>query len=269
MVFRRSLSLKRTLQSTPRLALSAFAVVVVFSVSLYIASVRLDPERSQQDGRAPTFTQAVAARASPSRDIVLAYVDSAFVDMALNFHGTSLQRHHITNFLFVSSDHACCHRLREASLPCHVHKLDRAAGLASQYGSRDFIRKMNYRTDVILMALEHGYTVLHTDTDVVFLRNPFDYLRPLTCDIAIMVEMPGLFNAGFVYVRPTRVGIDTYRRMRTVAEKSQLVDDQTQLNAVIKNLQVGSNCFCWFVWISALVLCCRLYDLSKSHRLLS
>ena len=246
--------IKRTVQSTHRLALLAFAVVVVFSASLYFASVRLDPERPQQDGHVPSFTEAVAARASPSRDIIIAYVDSAFVDMALNFHGTSLQRHHIINFLFVSSDHACCRRLREASLPCHVHKLDRAAGLASQYGSRDFIRKMNYRTDVILMALEHDYTVLHTDTDVVFLRNPFDYLRPLTCDIAIMVEKPGLLNAGFVYVRPTREGINTYRRMRNVAERSKLIDDQTQLNAVIKSLQVCSNCFCWFVCLDIRVV---------------
>ena len=253
MAILRRLSLTRTSQSTRRVALPAGVLVVVFSASLYFASVRLESERSQQDEHAPTFMQVVAARASPNRDIIIAYVDSAFVDMALNFHGTSLQRHHITNFLFVSSDHASCRRLRNASLPCHVYKLDPAAGVASQHGSRDFIRKMNYRTDVILMALEHGYAVLHTDTDVVFLRNPFDYLRHLTCDIAIMLEMPGLLNAGFVYVRPTSEGIEIYRRMRTVAEKSPLVDDQTQLNDVVKSLQV---CLCWFVWISALCLCC-------------
>ena len=195
-----------------------------------------------------TFLENVAARASTKKDIIIAYVDSAFVDMALNFHTTSLQRHNITNYLFVSSDLKCCDTLRRSNLPCHVHKLDRSAELASQYGSRDFIRKMNYRTDVILEALENGYTVLHTDTDMVFLKNPFEYLRPLACDIAVMLEKPGLYNAGFVFVRPTRDGVAIYRRMRSDAATHPLMDDQTQLNYAISNLQVCKSCSCWLLF---------------------
>ena len=192
-----------------------------------------------------TFLESLAERASPDKDVIIAYVDSAFIDMALNFHATSLTRHKITNYLFISSDYKCCDVLREYGLPCYVHKLDKSSDQASKYGSRDFIRKMNYRTDVILEALENRYTVLHTDTDMVFMKNPFDYLRTVPSDIAVMMEKPGLYNAGFVFVRPTQEGVSIYRRMRADSIKRPFIDDQTQLNDAITVLKVCAKCFDW------------------------
>ena len=70
--------------------------------------------------------------------------------------------------------------LRNASLPCHRYTEDRATDVASTYQSPDFIRKMNIRTEMILDALSVGFTVLHTDLDVVFIRNPIPDLKVLS-----------------------------------------------------------------------------------------
>jgi len=39
------------------------------------------------------------------------------------------------------------------------------------------VRKMNIRTEMILDALVAGFTVVHTDLDVVFFRNPLPHLK--------------------------------------------------------------------------------------------
>ena len=39
---------------------------------------------------------------------------------------------------------------------------------------QDFLRKMNIRTYMILDALRLGYSVLHTDLDMYFMKNPFE-----------------------------------------------------------------------------------------------
>ena len=206
--------------------------------NLAMSSTQVTGDKSHNQAANATFLDSLAERASPDKDVIIAYVDSAFIDMALNFHATSLKRHKITNYLFISSDYKCCYVLRESGLPCYVHKLDKSSDQASKYGSRDFIRKMNYRTDVILEALENRYTVLHTDTDMVFMKNPFDYLRTVPSDIAVMMEKPGLYNAGFVFIRPTQEGVSIYRRMRADSIKRPFIDDQTQLNDAITDLKV-------------------------------
>jgi hypothetical protein len=109
--------------------------------------------------------------------IVLALVDSAFADMALNLYESSLRPNGIRNFLFVGAGRRACELLRNASLPCYHYTEDKDTEVASIYKSPEFIRKMNIRTDMILDALSVGFTVLHTDLDVVFLRNPLPDLK--------------------------------------------------------------------------------------------
>jgi len=44
-------------------------------------------------------------------------------------------------------------------------------------GELGVVRKMNIRTEMILDALVAGFTVVHTDLDVVFFRNPLPHLK--------------------------------------------------------------------------------------------
>jgi len=123
------------------------------------------------------FVAMLTRHSTPDKFIVLALVDTAFADMAVNLYESSLRPNGIDNFLFVGAGRRACEVLRNASLPCYHYTEDRATDVASTYQSPDFIRKMNIRTEMILDALSVGFTVLHTDLDVVFIRNPIPDLK--------------------------------------------------------------------------------------------
>lgn len=127
------------------------------------------------------FVEAIARRASADRFIVLALVDAAFADLAINLYEAHLRPNRLDNFLFVGAGRRACAILWNASLPCHHYAEDADAEIASVYLSRDFMRKMNIRTDMILDALNAGFTVLHTDLDVAMLRNPLPDIKVLHC----------------------------------------------------------------------------------------
>ena len=129
--------------------------------------------------KASTFVDMLAEHSSPDdKLIILAMTDYAFADMAVNMYETSFKRHGITNFLFVGAGKESCEFLiAKYSLPCFYYANDSSAKDASVYNSLEFIRKMNIRTIMIIEALQAGYTVLHTDTDVVFLKNPLPEIK--------------------------------------------------------------------------------------------
>jgi len=128
-----------------------------------------------------TYLHALDQQASPDRYIILALVDAAFVDMAINLYETSLRPNGIDSFLFVGVGRRVCEMMTSSSLsiplPCYHYVDDVAADKASVYMSSDFIRKMNIRTDMITEALNANFTVVHTDLDVVFFRNPLPHLK--------------------------------------------------------------------------------------------
>lgn len=182
------------------------AVAIIFVLSLlYLVYQVLHPpivDWSPDCTSNDAFIRAIAARASADRYVVLALVDSAFVDMAVNLYETSLRPNGIDNFLFVGVGERTCDELGNASalssatggrpLPCYHYTDVEGSETASVYLSADFLRKMNIRTDMIIDALAAGFTVVHTDLDVVFFKNPLpdlkvrlpSGLRPLTpCNV--------------------------------------------------------------------------------------
>ena len=68
-----------------------------------------------------SFVSALTALADADRCIVLAMVDDAFTDMAINFHEASLRAHHIDNFLFVGVGRKTCEVLTNLSIPCFYY----------------------------------------------------------------------------------------------------------------------------------------------------
>jgi len=121
--------------------------------------------------------KAISARASQDRYILLAMTDEAYADFAINFHEASLEPYHIDNYLFVGVGNSTCDVLHRHSLACYHYVNDPSAHRESSYGSADFTRKMNIRTDMILEALDANFTVVHSDVDVAFLADPFPELR--------------------------------------------------------------------------------------------
>lgn len=163
--------------------LKKFTVVksAVFVVITYVI-VGMNPDlhqsyRTLPSARSSSLVKAIKARASQDRYIILAMVDEAFTDMALNFYEASLRPHRIDNYLFVGVGDSTCDVLQRHSLACFRYVNDSNAGEASEFGDTKFIRKMNIRTDMILEALTANFTVVHTDVDVSFLANPFGEIK--------------------------------------------------------------------------------------------
>ena len=57
----------------------------------------------------------------------------------------------------------------------------------TRFETKDFILKSHVKTHLVLTALKLRYTVLLVDLDIVFLKNPIEFVRAQcgNCDIAI------------------------------------------------------------------------------------
>lgn len=183
------------------------------------------------------FVLTLAGRASPDRFVVLAMVDASFADMAINLYESSFRPNGIEHFLFVGTGSRTCRMLFDHSLPCFYYADDIDSDVASVYGSPDFIRKMNIRTEMILDALDAGFTVLHTDLDVVFLRDPVPDVKAIVgrADLAALRDS-SVYNAGFIVVRPTAFAKMVYERTKAMTLLNEKMDDQNALNAAIRHV---------------------------------
>jgi len=179
---------------TKRQVVLAIAVIGMLVLSF---SYQITKKASDLTSCSSAYIHALIRHASPDRLIVLAMVDAAFVDMAINMYEMTFRPNGIDNFLFVGVGCRVCELMNASTLPnplpCYHYTDDAAADRASVYLSSDFIRKMNIRTDMIIEALNAGFTVVHTDLDVVFYRNPLPYLkvahRPLSRLIALQFAL--------------------------------------------------------------------------------
>lgn len=218
------------------LALPILAFIVIFYVTRDDCS---DDQNVWLRHRTRDFVLSLSGRASPDRFVILAMVDAAFADMAVNMYETSFRPNGIDSFLFVGTGTRACAILAGHSLPCFHYADDADAEIASLYGTPGFIRKMNVRTDMILDALEAGFTVLHTDLDVVFLRNPVPELTGSnlsTADMAVLWDSSA-FNAGFLVVRPTAFSRMVYERTKAITLLNENIDDQKALNMAINHIR--------------------------------
>ena len=180
---------------------------------------------------------------SKDKVLILALVDTSFLDMTYNFYETSISKFNITNYLLIASDHQACEKLAASNIHCYVYMTDKNAATATVYRSRAFNQKMNIRTFMILDALKLGFTVLHTDVDIVFLKEPLRDLSSSSGDADLScLSDAGTCNAGFIYIKPTRFSIDVYTRMKEMALNTKL-DDQTALNKALRSAtkELGSS----------------------------
>jgi len=123
------------------------------------------------------FLQALTARADADRYIILTMVDESFSDMAINFYEASLRAYHIDNFLFVGVGRKICEILTNRSIACFYYADDSDASRPSDYSQKSFNRKVNIRDTAILEALTANFTVINSDADIAFLRNPLRHLK--------------------------------------------------------------------------------------------
>ena len=170
------------------------------------------------------------------------FVDMGAFEMSLNIHESSIAKHGIDNYLFLSTNRKLCQEFISRRINCFVFGSDPDSDEPSEYLHKDFVRKMNIRTSVLIDVLSMGYSILHTDTDVVFFDDPYRHLPCLDggsdCDMAVMWDWKE-FNAGFFFVRPTTQSIALLQSARRM--ENDRFDDQQALNAAIAIYKAKGN----------------------------
>ena len=158
------------------------------------------------EGKGENYTRRLHQIANPDKVIILALIDQGFIDVAINFWEISILPFNITNMLFVSLSSRACHVLTALNIPCHVYEDFSGGADDSNYMSPVFLKKMNTRTQFLLDALSQNFTILNTDTDVIFFKNPLPYFKCYNCNMEILEDgVRGILNAGFVYLRPSSI----------------------------------------------------------------
>ena len=188
------------------------------------------------DTRGSNFEAALAAIAI-NKTVILAMVDDSQEMSVRNFYQSSILPLGLSNTMFVSTSSTGCDKLWTLNFPCVVY--GNAPGGAAVYRQKAFLAKMNVRTNYTLRALELGYSILQTDTDVLYLKNPFPYFDCTACHIEAMQDgISGYINAGFVYIRATNLTVAVYRDMLHKAIHAPTSEDQRNLNNIVRGKKV-------------------------------
>ena len=182
------------------------------------------------------YIDALKEVVSEDNMVVLTLVDEGFTPMAVNFYLTCLKPHGIENYLVLTMHPDTCKKLTPYRIKCfqYISSIE-GNDEPSRFGSKIFIQKMNVRTDMIVDALKEGFSVLHTDSDVSFMKNPFEHINCSVghCDLAVLLDgSHDNYNAGFLLVHPSALPV--YQRMQQLARNNTRMTDQEQLNIAVR-----------------------------------
>lgn len=166
--------------------------------------------------------------------IILASTDDNFTEMTLNFWVTSILPLNITNILFLSASKSACRRLWGRNIPCFLY-LHREHLEASHPA---MAAQMAARAKLIYQALMSNFTVLLSDTDVYYFKNPWHYFT-MTSDMETLTDGSNgaeTVNGGFTLLRPTPGSLLVYQRMIKAQYESPNLTDHDALNNAIKSV---------------------------------
>ncbi|KAL0401044.1 UNVERIFIED_CONTAM: hypothetical protein Slati_4134300 [Sesamum latifolium] len=183
---------------------------------------KLPPSRaSDMPVRRDELQEALAAAAASTTDktVIIAIINKAYVegdkamlDLFLDGFWLGEGTRELTNqLLIVAMDQTSYERCRFLRLHCYKLETEGVDFMGEKvYMSADFNKMMWRRTLFLGDVLRRGYNFIFTDTDVLWLRNPFPYLsRNKTLDLQISTDKfngkewseSNPINTGFYMIR--------------------------------------------------------------------
>jgi hypothetical protein len=108
----------------------------------------------------------------------------------------------------------------------------------SDYGSSGFARTAAFKYVAALDILAAGRNALFVDGDIVFLRNPLDYLAEAImrsrADLLFQFEAPkNVYNTGFWFARCSSPVVQFLTRVRSALEEGRFACDQVAVNTLL------------------------------------
>ncbi|KAJ7961983.1 Glycosyltransferase [Quillaja saponaria] len=176
--------------------------------------------------------------------------DTSMLDLFINsFWLGEDTRSLLDHLLIVTVDRTAYDRCQFLKLNCFQLKTDGVDFEGEKiFMSQDFIKMMWRRTLFLLEVLKRGYNFIFTDTDVMWLRNPFVRLsHNETKDLQISTDMffgdtwnkKQLINTGFYYVQSNNKTIALFETWYGKKDNSTGMKEQDVLLDLIRHDIIG------------------------------
>uniref|UniRef100_A0A7N0URV7 Nucleotide-diphospho-sugar transferase domain-containing protein n=1 Tax=Kalanchoe fedtschenkoi TaxID=63787 RepID=A0A7N0URV7_KALFE len=195
---------------------------------------------------------------SQNRTLIVAVVNKAYVENEVysgsaTMLGTFLEsfwlgentRPLLDNLLLVAADQTTYDKCRFLRLNCYKMETDGVDfGGEKLYMSDDFIKMMWSRTQLLLNVLKLGFNFIFTDTDVLWLRNPFMNLsNDMNIDFQISCDdlnpnssfTDCQINTGFYFVRSNNRTIALFDKWHSMKDNSTGKKEQDVLVDLIRD----------------------------------
>ncbi|KAJ1439564.1 Nucleotide-diphospho-sugar transferase [Sesbania bispinosa] len=155
----------------------------------------------------------------------------------------------IDHLLIVAVDRTAYDRCQLLRLNCYKLETDGVDFEGEKlFMSQHFIKMMWRRTLFLLQVLKRGYSFVFTDTDVMWLRNPFTRLSMNESeDLQISTDMylgnpwseKNLINTGFYLVRSNNKIISLFEEWYSKKDSSSGKKEQDVLQSLIRSSIIG------------------------------
>ncbi|XP_073126055.1 uncharacterized protein At1g28695-like [Henckelia pumila] len=175
-----------------------------------------------------------------------AYVegDKSMLDLFLDGFWMGENTRNLTDhLLIVAMDQTSYERCRFLRLHCYKLETEGVDFVGEKlYMSQDFIKMMWRRTSFLMDVLKRGYNFIFTDTDVLWLRDPFPYLNPdHVPDLQISTDrfngnqfsIRNQINTGFYMIRSNNRTIALFEFWYSQKDNSTELKEQDVLQNLI------------------------------------
>ncbi|KAE8696916.1 hypothetical protein F3Y22_tig00110637pilonHSYRG00236 [Hibiscus syriacus] len=200
---------------------------------------------------------ALEGASMPNKTVIIAVVNRAYVEQTVDAETTMLDlflesfwlgedtRPLLDHLLLVTVDQTAHDRCVFKRLRCYRLETEGVDfGGEKVYMSREFIKMMWRRTLFLLDVLKRGYNFIFTDTDVMWLRNPFVKLGLNgTEDLQISVDKyygdprpdHNFINTGFYHIRSNNKTIALFDRWYSLKDNSTRRKEQDVLLDLLRH----------------------------------
>lgn len=207
------------------------------------------PQIVIQSTPADELESALQKASMPNKTVIITVVNKAYVtphkdnfpsmlDLFLeSFWLGEDTRPLLDHLLVVAVDQTAYDRCEFRRLRCYRLETDGVDFEGEKvYMSDDFIKMMWRRTVFLVDVLKHGYNFVFTDTDILWLRNPFPRLGTNeTEDLLISDDSSDspyaelLLNTGFYYIRSNNKTISLFEKWQSMKDNSTGMKEQDVL----------------------------------------
>jgi len=173
--------------------------------------------------------------------ILVSIGDRGFLPMLRNFIATSVERHSLRHCLVVALADDMCDVVPglDGAVTCVRGKGDWKGGA---YGSPEFARIVNIKSEVVMAIVKLGYDALLVDGDIVFLQDPLPVLAEANgaadapaFDLQIQDDAEAGRNSGFMLVTATPGGLAFIAEAVAVALKNPGMRQQPAVNEALRS----------------------------------